>query len=354
MDRLGWLAVAAVMGCGPAVPTDTSASSGSSGNEDDDAETREVTTANPTTASTSTTTADPTVPSTVSTADPDASATAFPETDGQTDCLGGGGPLALGEPCVAASECASGVCRSFGDAPPDPEAECVSAPDDCSTVVTGTVLRLPPSPTGLPGVPVRILGALQAITDPLGGQAFLETMSDDAGRVEGATAGPAMAAIALIAVVGGDATYFPTGIGIANDSGTGMYPVGTDVHDLWALPVSTLAAFNTALEADPTVPADMLPLGDAGGTVGIVRDAAGSAIAGAVVQPDSGSSAAIVRYVTDGGDVDSVATQSSGVFIVLGASPTGEGFTASIDGAPIASGTAGDANGLVFALPLTS
>jgi hypothetical protein len=213
---------------------------------------------------------------------------------------------------------------------------------------------MPQGPAGLPGVPVRVVAALEAITDPFAATPLFAAETDAAGRVDGLTDGPVTTPIAIVAVTGGDAGFYPMATGIAADIGMGMFEVGIATHDLWALHADTLTAFNAALEADPTIPSELLPLGEAGGVVGVVRDAGGSPIAGAVVQPVSGASGAVVRYVTDGGSVDAVATQGSGAFVVLGPTPTGEDFQATLDGAPIAGGTAASANGLVFALALTA
>jgi hypothetical protein len=350
MDRLAWAVVVCLAGCGPNLGGDPSSGSEATGDESEGSTTSDPdTSAGPTSSSS---TADPTVVSTVTTVDPDSSS-GLPETDGATDCPGGGGPGSLGVPCVANGDCMSGVCRAFSDAPPDPDRHCAPAPFDCSTAITGTVWRLPPGPAGVGDVPVRVVAALEAITDPLGAEGLFEAVSDASGRVDGTTNGPATAAIALVAITGGDETWFPTAVGVAQPLDDGTYEVGTNVHDLWAMQATTLNAFNVALAADPTIPDELLPLGEAGGAVGVVRDGGGTPIAGAVVTPATDGSQAIVRYITDEGSVDSTSTHGSGAFVVLGATATGEEFTATLEGAPLASGTAASAPGLVFALVLT-
>jgi hypothetical protein len=353
MDCLRWMMVWLV-GCGPNIAgeseSDSEADTGSEGGGPTSGE--PDTSAGPTSTSSSST-ADPTVMSTVTTVDPESSSGA-PETDGATDCPGGGGSSTLGLPCVANSDCMSGVCRAFSDAPPDPDRHCAPAPADCSTAISGTVWRLPPGPAGLPDVPVRVVGALDAITDPFGATPLFTDTSDASGRTAGTTDGPATSSVAIVAVTGGDATWFPTAVGVANQLGDGTYEVGTNVHDLWAVQLSTLDAFNVALAADPSVPAELLPLGEAGGVIGIVRDSGGTPIEGAVVESTDGGSQAIVRYVTDQGGIDTTGTHGSGAFIVLGVVPTGEDFAATLEGVPLAAGRAASANGLVFALVMTA
>jgi hypothetical protein len=352
MNRLGWVLVW-LAGCGPNIAAESQSES-DTGSEGGGPTSGEADTSAGPTSTSSSSTADPTVMSTVTTVDPDSSSGTLPETDGATDCPGGGGPSTLGVPCVANSDCMSGVCRAFSDAPPDPDRHCAPAPLDCSTAIAGTVWRLPPGPPGLPDVPVRVVGALEAITNPAGAEVLLADTSDASGRIDGITNGPVTASIAIVAITGGEAPWFPTAVGVADQLGDTTYEVGTNVHDLWAVQLSTLDAFNVALAADPTIPVELLPLGEAGGVIGIVRDSGGTPIEGAVVAATLGGSQAIVRYITDEGSVDTTATHGSGAFIVLGAALTGEDFAATLEGVPLASGTAASAPGLVFALVMTA
>ena len=353
MGRLRWVLVGLV-GCGPNIAMESgSESAADTGSEGGGPTSGEPDTSTAPSSTSSSSTADPTLMSTVTTVDPESSS-GSPETDGATDCPGGGGPSTLGLPCAVNSDCMSGVCRAFSDAPPDPKRHCAPAPADCSTAIAATVWRLPPSPAGLPDVPVRVVGALDALGDPFGAAPLFEDSSDASGRIDGVTNGPVTASVAIVAITGGEAPWFPTAVGVANQLGDGTYEVGTPVHDLWAVQVSTLDAFNVALAADPSIPDELLPLGEAGGAIGVVRDSGGTPIAGAVVATTDGGSQAIVRYVTDEGSVDTTSTHGSGAFIVLGLAPTGEDFAATLDGAPLAAGRAASVGGLVFALVMTA
>ena len=338
------LALLLCLGCGPTVIVDGSGSSGQASADDADA----VTSAGPVgpsdTAGGPTTVPPPTV-------DPETGVPPF-ETEGATACYGGGGPNPLSAPCIFNSECASGVCRTFSDAPPDPAAICGPAPDDCSTAITGTVRAWPTNTAGPQG-PVRVVKLLEALTNPEGAVPLADLDPDAEGRVDGVTSGPVSAPIAIVAIVGGagDKANFPVVTGLASEIAeeAGRYNVGTDIHEFWAVDQATFGGLLDALAGDPTFPPEF---GETGGAIGIVRDAGGTPVAGAVVQPDVVASQVAIRYLTSDGELGYDATDDNGAFVLAGQSPTGEDFTAYVDGSPIASGTVGSANGVLFALAL--
>jgi hypothetical protein len=70
------------------------------------------------------------------------------------------------------------------------------------------------------------------------------------------------------------------------------------------------------------------------------------------VASDSDSSGATIRYPQDDGTMGTMGTGSTGTFVILGPTPTGEDFTAS-EGGRTGGGTAGSANDVVFSLIIT-
>jgi hypothetical protein len=288
------------------------------------------------------------------------SATTMADTTGGDPamCLGAGGAAAAGDACMANDECASGVCLIYTDVPLDPAAVCgdfeaatvMGERTVCNTHVTGTLFDFS---TLMPvsGGSLKVAGALNAITNPSGATALASDMSDAMGRVDAVTDVPVNQAIAIIALVEAP-DYYLTATGLAAPVDATFYAPGTGIHDLWLVPQASLDAWTAALMGDPEVTADSLPLGDAGGVVGFVRDATGAPIAGAVVAPDAADSGAVVRYVAADNTITTDMTTETGIFIVINAAGTGEDFSATMGGNTIASGTAGTANGVVFTLIL--
>ena len=165
---------------------------------------------------------------------------------------------------------------------------------------------------------------------------------------------PVMQAIAIIALVE-SASGFLTATGLSAPIDEAMnYPVGNGIHDLWVVPTGPLGEWSDSLAMDAEISADQLPLGEQGGVVGLVRDATGAPIAGAVVAPVAGDSSAMVRYVNADNTVSTDMTTDTGIFIVIGANQFGEDFEATLDGAPLASGTAGATDNAVFTLILNA
>ncbi|HWB78441.1 MAG TPA: hypothetical protein VG755_25925 [Nannocystaceae bacterium] len=271
-------------------------------------------------------------------------------------CLGAGGAGAPGDACAANDECASGVCLIFTDVPLNADATCGDTPPvmgaHCSTHITGTVFdfatRMP-----VEGASLKVAGALNAITNPAGATALASATSGADGRVDTVTDVPVNQAIAIIALVEGPGSFL-TATGLASPAEETFYATGTGIHDLWLMPQASIDAWSTALMADPEVPADSLPLGVEGGVIGFVRDATGMPIAGAVVEPASADSGAIIRYVAADDTITADMTTDTGIFIIIGAGGTGEDFNATMGGSTIASGTAGTANNVVFTLILNA
>jgi len=277
------------------------------------------------------------------------------ESGGPTECPGTGGAAAVGDACTSNGDCESGVCTIFTDVPLNDDAVCGETPEGCSTRVTGTVFdfstRMPVADASM-----KVAGAIAAVANPPEAPALATTTSGADGRVDVTTDVAVKQAVAIVALVESPSGYL-TATGLASPvDEMNNYAVGTGIHDLWLVPSGPLGMWSTALGMDAEIPATSLPLGDAGGVIGLVRDSAGMPIAGAVVAPDDAGSGALIRYVNADNTVAADMTTETGIFIAVGVSQLGEDFTASMGGSPIpgASGTAGSANGAVFTLILNA
>lgn len=269
-----------------------------------------------------------------------------------SQCNGAGGAGAVDSACTANSDCASGVCTLFSDAPVNADAVCAEQPpvdgDACNSRITATVYDFS-TRTALEGASVKVAGALDAITNPTGATAIVSDTSDADGRIDVTTEMPISTAIAIIALVEGPGGFL-TATGLASPDDSGAYPTANGIHDLWLVPQASLDAWSDALGMDAGVPPAGLPLGSMGGVVGLVRDASGMPIAGAVVQSGADTSNAVIRYVGADNSITSDMTTETGIFVVVGATPTGEDFVATMGGTEIGGGRAGTTNGAVFTL----
>lgn len=277
--------------------------------------------------------------------------TATGESTGEppAECLGTNvGAGVDGDACTANADCASGVCTLYTDVPVNDDAACAVSAADCSTRVTGTVFDFSTGET-LAGANVIVAAALQAATNPAGAMALLEGTSDADGRIDAVSAGPIMAPIGIVALSSSDG-YFLTATGVAAPAdGASLYNVGNSIHDLWAVPTSDLQNWSDELSMDAEIPAENLPLGENGGVVGFVRDAAGLPIAGAEVASTDDGSGAFIRYLNDDGTFSIDRTSDLGVFVIIEPA-LAEEFEVSVDGAVVGGGTAGSANGAIFTL----
>jgi hypothetical protein len=269
-------------------------------------------------------------------------------TGGPMACLGAGiGAGADGDACTSNSSCASGVCTIYTDVPLNDDAVCAPSAEDCSTRVTGTVFdfitREP-----LSGADVIVAAALQAATNPTGAMALLSDTSDGEGRIDATSDGPILAPIGIVALssAGG---YYLTATGVAAPAEGSGYNVANSIHDLWAVPEEALQDWTDELAMDASIPAGELPLGDAGGVVGLVRDGAGQPVANAVVTSTNAGSGAFVRYLEDDGSFSLDRTSVRGIFVILDPA-LAEQFQVTVDGAVVGGGTAGSANGAIFTL----
>ncbi len=273
------------------------------------------------------------------------------------ECLGIGGAGAVGAACTNNGDCMSGVCLKFQDVPPPTDAVCGEEPPECATHITATLYDFSaivdtgmPAPLG--GTEVRVLKALEAITNHVAAPPVASATAGNDGHIDVVTDGAINASIAIIAVAGGG-DYFLTATGVASEVDLGRFEVGTGIHEFWAVRTSTLQDWSNALRMDMDA-ADALGdgLGVSGGVIGFVRDAQGMPVEGATVASDSDSSGAVIRYPQEDGSMGTEMTGPSGTFVILGPTPTGEDFTATAGGMS-GGGTAGTANDVVFTLIMT-
>ena len=256
--------------------------------------------------------------------------------DPPATCPDDPGGLALDESCSANAECASLICRLYTDAPPDLEAVCVAPPPSCGVRITGTTLdivtRQPVA--GIQGQVATFLGVAMPI---------VATVSDDQGRVDAVTPGPIDAGLVILQEGRG---FTLTG------SPLNASAMANEIHDVWVVSNDAAAAWSAMLSTDPEIPVDALPLGAAGGMVGLVRDAAGQPVVGATIASTDEGSGTIIRYLAADGAFDATATGELGLFVIL-APGLAEQFEVTLGGEVVGAGTGGSAAGVIWAFVLT-
>lgn len=240
-----------------------------------------------------------------------------------------------GETCTANGDCMSQACLKYRDLS---DGECVAAAENGNTRVTGTVLDFV---TGepIPGAEVRAIGALTALTNPLGGTAAVMATADASGQIDAVSTMPLKEGIGVIAIVTG-ADYYTTATGIAAPISGNTYGPMNGNRDMWAMPSAKLTEWSGFLMTDAAL-GEFLPLGEKGGVVGFVRDGQGAAKAGAKVVAVKDATSAQIRYLNDDGlGFNSDATGSSGLFVIVnpglaeGFKVEGGSFEASAGSAP--------------------
>jgi hypothetical protein len=122
------------------------------------------------------------------------------------------------------------------------------------------------------------------------------------------------------------------------------------------VPEALLVAYSEALATDPAM-VDHLPLGEAGGVVGIARNRyTGEPVAGVeiVSLTHGAATGAIVRYLADDGSFTADATGPSGIYVVVNPA-LAEEFEAILDGAVVSTraNKAGSGAPGVFTMNLT-
>lgn len=255
-----------------------------------------------------------------------------------------GETAADGEPCLANGDCMSIACLKFRDAD---QGECVAAEPNMVTRITGTLLDFA---TGapIPSAELRVIGALSALGDPAKATPVAKGNADAMGMVDFVSPEPLKEGIGIVGVItGGD--YYTSATGLASPT-AGKYGPMNSIRDIWGVPSAKLTEWSGLLAADVDV-MPFLPLGDNGGVVGLVRDAATSAPkAGAKVLPVNDTSKALIRYLSDDGlTFNSNATGTSGIFILVN---PGLAEEFSVEGSPDITAKAGSAKGAAFVMIL--
>lgn len=341
MRRLAFVAAAFVLvSCGPQVEIDDAGSAGDSGTvgSSGDGGDGAIPPAPATTA-----TPMPPNPTTPTSLSDTASMTMTTSPTTQSDVTTSEPPPPPGGACEDHFDCPTLLCLELSDAPPDPDAYCENAPAGGATRFTGT-MRSISTQVPVPGSYVVVASALEAVTNPAMANPLAEGFTGRAGLLDITSPMPLAAQIGAVAIADAPAHYLSaTSIAAPQDDGT--YLPGNDVHDLWVVATQDLALWNEELAAEPQL-APLLPLGEAGGLVGIVRDPEGVPHSGIVVGSDSPGSTAIVRFPAPNG-MQADATSELGLFIILEPS-LGETFSAVTRDGETAPVVAASTSGVVF------
>ncbi|MFO7567726.1 MAG: hypothetical protein R6X02_34105 [Enhygromyxa sp.] len=256
----------------------------------------------------------------------------------------------IGEACYSNGDCASKVCERFQDVPPV-DGTCAPTTDECRTRFMGRVLDFTTRET-VEGADLRAVQAIMASVDPVGAPGEATGTSDADGIIDTTSDGQVSAPLGVVGLAEADG-YYLTATGLASPAEGNFYGPANTIRDIWVVPADALSDWSGYLDSDPDF-TDQLPLGEAGGVVGLVRDTeTGEPVANAVVVPSSpDTSGAVIRYLNeDGSDFVSDMTSSQGVFVIVKPG-LGETFGVEVDNTPVdgVSGTAGSAKGAIFTL----
>jgi hypothetical protein len=273
--------------------------------------------------------------------------------DGADDGVMEGGSTPVGDACTANADCMSLVCELFTDVEDNKDARCAETPAGGNTRITGTIWDFV---TGEPvgGAGIVVASALNAATNPTMVTAIVEATAGGDGRIDATSAMPISAQLGIVGLVSADG-YYLTATGLAAPNEDGSYDPGNGIHDIWAVPTGDLTNWSEALAMDAEIDAGSLPLGDAGGVIGLVRDInTGTPVEGATVVSQNDASTAIVRYLADDGTFNADGTGPSGIFVIL-EPMLAETFEAQMGGSAISgAGTAGSTNNAAFTLILNT
>jgi hypothetical protein len=231
-----------------------------------------------------------------------------------------GDTAGVGETCYFNDDCVSWYCRKFSDVPVDPDASCADNPGWGVMISTGNIRNIRTNePIG--NVPIRVISALGAVANPLIAETLAEGMADASGRFEITSTTTNGTSIGIVAAVEQEG-FFLTLTALASPEGESTdYLPSNSIHDVWAVPASDLTDWSAMLAGDDRL-AEFLPLGEKGGTVGVVRDEAtgGPLAAATVVSEDGLETNSYILYLNEEQDgFNEEATATSGVFLILNA-----------------------------------
>ena len=287
---------------------------------------------------------DPTEASGTTAAATTSESTADPTTDTTPTTTMTGETAADGEACSQNDDCMSLGCLKFRDAE---DGECVAAPANMATRIAGTLLDFATNQP-IPSVELRVIGALSALGNPAMATPVAMGNADAAGKVDFVSPEALKEGIGIVGIItGGD--YYTTATGLASPT-AGKYGPMNGIRDIWGVPSAKLTEWSGILAADVDV-MPFLPLGDNGGVIGLVRNAADSAPKpGAKVLPVNDTSNALIRYLSDDNmSFNSNATGTSGIFVLVNPG-LAEEFT--VEGSADVTAKAGSAKGAAFVMIL--
>jgi hypothetical protein len=251
--------------------------------------------------------------------------------------------------CYNNAGCATCNCLTWRDNPPDPTAVCAEPLSAGSLRITGTVLEFPRGPE-IGGVTVEVFNAFDVGVMGIDNAIAVSSMTADAaGRIDlSVMPTDSIGMVAILREVG----FRATATGLAKPP----YEPSNAIHDLFVVPEALLVAYSEALATDPAM-VDHLPLGEAGGVVGIARNRyTGEPVAGVeiVSLTHGAATGAIVRYLADDGSFTADATGPSGIYVVVNPA-LAEEFEAILDGAVVSTraNKAGSGAPGVFTMNLT-
>ncbi|HWB76267.1 MAG TPA: hypothetical protein VG755_14955 [Nannocystaceae bacterium] len=218
--------------------------------------------------------------------------------------------------CYNNQGCGTCNCLTFRDNPPDAMATCAAPGAAGSMRVTATLFEFP-STTPIANQAVTIHNAFQVGTLGIMGAPVVAMATSDAmGRFDTTIMPDDM--IGMVAIVQADG-FRATATGLAKPGPGGDYEPSNAIHDIFVVRESDLVAWSDALAGDAAV-ADHLPLGEAGGVVGVARNRyTGEPVAGLeiVSKTNGDATMAVIRYLQDDGTFTSDVTGAPGVYVLV-------------------------------------
>jgi hypothetical protein len=186
-----------------------------------------------------------------------------------------------------------------------------------------------------------VLGAVPAAVNAWGASAHAEQWIEPDGLFDVTSLQELEEPLGMVGVVEwpGSPYLFLSPLAEPKDGDANRYGPGNDWHDLFVADEESLWIATDILSQEPTFEPiwEFLPLGEAGGVVGVVRDAdTGLPLQGVRVQSTFPQSVAIIRYIDfESWEIGVEVTSPSGLFVILN-SGVGEAFeAASPNGSPL-------------------
>jgi hypothetical protein len=280
--------------------------------------------------------------------DTDADTDTDSDADSDTDVEAG----ANGAVCDLNEGCLAGFCETFQGVPVDAEAVCADGPGADQLRILANVRDFYTEET-IADLEIKITGALSAVMNPSGAPA-LATVTTDANGEFDVTGGTEFTTTPLGIVAIAEATdYYLTITGLVEpELEGGVYPQGVRNHDIKAVSQAKLDEWSGMLASFDELAA-YLPLGPAAGAVfGKIRYLEdGSAVSGAVITSESGSTSALIYYLNEAEDgFNQTETGGSGIFAMFNPG-LAERFVAMKDGVMVSRSpaTVGQTAGSIYA-----